>query len=72
MDWSLIGHEIAHTRGVGNEAAAECIGAQAALRELRRLGKPLSDVTGARRWLRERHDRSVPPAYRLSGITCRF
>ena len=65
-----IGHEIAHTRGVRNEARAQCIGAQAAVSHLRRLRMTLLDRLRARQWLRTRHDKLVPPAYRLSSITC--
>lgn len=68
----VIGHEIAHTRGVRSEAQAECSGARAALTEMRRIGIARLEITRATKWLRERHDEFAPPAYRLAKMSCPF
>lgn len=68
----VIGHEIAHTRGVRNEAQAECRGARAALTEMRRIGMSRLEMIRATKWLRERHDAFAPPAYRLAKLDCPY
>jgi hypothetical protein len=68
----VIGHEIAHTRGVRNEAQAECRGVRAAVAEMRRIGLSRVEFRRATRWLHERHDELVSPAYRLAAVRCRY